>query len=574
MNETGLEITFRTLAKSPNRAASRLAISALSAPYFQIRRAAVEANLKRREAEGHLALLERWPTLGTALRGETPKYRHEFVSTLDERLPHLVGELRTHAIEAATFLGACELLPSMIRAATRGTALDRSAAERAAVDLAGILSRERMAAKPRLSQRQLLHIYSRSVAAVKERIRESLDRPDSPLFEILFMLVEDKNWIAATLAGGSDLREPLLAAVRRTRNAAALDRVMDLFANSNASKALAGALAERRDGEFVEATLRALESPFRAELIDRLRASRLLDWLEPSERTLRAVPRRFGPLLLRLAMRLTDHPPRMREILEGFYRVGEPDVRREALRLARRLPPHLIAGLLQEARNEADPQALGDVLMLLREKSSPETFEAAVAALERPHADVLAGLRRALPELTYEALMRRADAMGPDDLKAIGRAVFAVRPEALERLREGVDSGERSVRLRSLRLACSVGVVEEIESSLLASAKESDKFVRAAALEALALCDTEASADALTEALSDELPQIRDLAERLLTERISRPTQLPPPTLRPKMLAAFVAAASQGYGADSPSAGDGVREASAADAPVAGERTP
>lgn len=556
MNETGLEITFRVVAKSPNRAASRLAISALSAPYFEIRRAAIEATLKRKEVEGHLALLERWATLGAALRGETPKYRHEFVNTLDQRLPHLFGDLRTHAIEAATFLGACELLPSMIRAATRGPASDRSAAERAAVDLAGILTRERLSSKPRLTQRQLLHVYTRSVAAVKERIREALDRPDSPLFEILFVLVEDTNWIASTLVGSSDLQGPLLAAVRRTRNAAALDRVMDLFANSGASKALAGALADRRDGEFLEATLRALESPSRGELIDRLRATRLLDWLEPSERTLQSVPKRFGPLLLRLAMRLTDHPPRMREILEGFYRAGEPDVRREALRLARRLPSHLTSGLMHAARGESDPQAFGDLLALLREKNSPETFEAAVAAFERPHAEVLVGLRRALPELTYEALMRRADAMEADDLKAVGRAVFALRPEALERLREGTTSSDRAIRLRSLKLACSVGAVEEIESTLLAAAKEPDKFIREAALEALGLCDTEASADALTDALSDELPQLRDLAERLLTERLARPTNLAPPALRPKQLAAFVAAASQGYGAEALDAGE------------------
>lgn len=555
MNETGLEITFRVLAKSPNRAASRLAISALSAPYFEIRRAAVEATLKRKEAEGHLVLLERWATLGTALRGEAPKHRHEFVQTLDQRLPHLFGELRAHAIAAATFLGACELLPSMIRAATRGPAADRSAAERAAVDLAGILTRERMSSKPRLTQRQLLHIYTLSVTAVKERIREALDRPDSPLFEILFVLVEDRNWIASTLAGGSDLQRPLLAAVRRTRNPAALDRVMDLFANSGVSKTLAEALAERRDGEFLEATLRALESPSRGALVDRLRSTRLLDWLEPSERTLRSVPRRFGPLLLRLAMRLTDHPPRMREILEGFYRAGEPEVRREAIRLSKRLPSHLTTGLLHEACSEADPQAFGEALALLRETNSPETFEAAVAAFERPHAEVLAGLRRALPELTYEALMRRSDAMSADDLKAIGRAVFALRPEALERLREGATSSDRAIRLRSLKLACSVGAVEPIESTLLAAARESDRFIREAALEALGRCDTEASADALTEALSDELPQIRDLAERLLTQRLASPSVTLPP-LRPQQLAAFVAAASQGYGVDAPDAAE------------------
>jgi HEAT repeat protein len=101
-----------------------------------------------------------------------------------------------------------------------------------------------------------------------------------------------------------------------------------------------------------------------------------------------------------------------------------------------------------------------------------------------------------------------------------------------------------------------VGVVEEIESTLLAAAKESDKFVREAALEALALCDTEASVDALTEALSDELPQIRDLAERLLIERIARPTGLAPPALRPKQLAAFIAAASQGYGSEPADSGE------------------
>lgn len=561
MDQTGLEITFNSLAKSSNRAASRLAISALRSPYFAIRRAAVEATLKRKEPEGHLALLERWSTLGPALRQATPKNRFEFVKTLDERLPNLHGDLRTAAIEAATFLGACELLPSMIRAATRGAALDRSSAERASVDLAGILTRERLSRSPRLSQLSLLAIHSRSVAAVKERVREAVDRPESPLFEVLLVLVEDAQWIAdAIVRNRSDLRRPLLAAVRRTRNAAALDRTLDLFGNTAAFSVVAEALSGRRDPEFLEATLRALESSTSGKLVERLRSTQLLAWLEPDARTLSLVPKRYGPLLLRLAMRLTDHPPRMSDILEGFYRAGEADVRREALRLARRLPAHLTENLLREAREDEDPQTLGDLLPLLREKGSPEAFEAAIEALARRDSAALAGLRKAFPELTYETLVRRAEAMDVADLQAIGRAIFAVRPEALDRLRDGVTSSDRAIRLRSLHLACAVGAAEQIESTLLAAVQESDRFVRAAALEALAQCDTDAAADALAAALSDELPQIRDQAERLLTDRVLRQTTVAfPRPLRPKQLAAFVASASHGYAGEPEPAGERAR---------------
>jgi hypothetical protein len=153
-----------------------------------------------------------------------------------------------------------------------------------------------------------------------------------------------------------------------------------------------------------------------------------------------------------------------------------------------------------------------------------------VEMVDSPHEVVRSTARKCLAEFTFARYLASFDLLDEEVRASTGDLVKKVDPQTATLLRAELGSLVRSRRLRGLAVARALGMVTQVEDAVLAQLQDEDHLVRAEAAAALGEPLSQAAREALTEALDDRSPAVRNAAMRSLgLNRQAATSSAPPP---------------------------------------------
>ena len=213
------------------------------------------------------------------------------------------------------------------------------------------------------------------------------------------------------------------------------------------------------------------------------------------------------------------------EIVRFLLSEGKPGGRRAA---AKHLAPFEgpdADALAVESLDDPDPGVRANLIRQIRARPIPNAMSLLTEMVDDPHEEVRQALREALPEFTYQQFLANFASLPEDLLPTAGQLVRRIDVDVRPRLIEDMESPSRLRRQRAVSAAAAMGLVRELEPSVIERLSDEDHMVRVAAADALAECDTMPTWDALRAALLDRSVIVQKAAEKSLT-RIAQSLQV------------------------------------------------
>jgi HEAT repeat protein len=204
-----------------------------------------------------------------------------------------------------------------------------------------------------------------------------------------------------------------------------------------------------------------------------------------------------------------------------LLREGKPGGRRAAAEALAEFDGPEADALVLETLKDDDPLVRAHLIRQVRSRRIPGRMSLLIQMVDSPHEEVRAALRDALPEFTLEQFRANFDSMAEELLSTAGHLVRKIDVDVRPKL-TGQMGGLSPVRRRRAVLAAgAMGLVPDMEESVIGLLSDDDHMVRTAAAKALADCETMPSWDALSAALFDRSVIVQEAAEQSLN-RISQ----------------------------------------------------
>jgi HEAT repeat protein len=130
-------------------------------------------------------------------------------------------------------------------------------------------------------------------------------------------------------------------------------------------------------------------------------------------------------------------------------------------------------------------------------------------------------LRESLPEFTVRHFVSNLDSLPEEWINTVGSLVRKIDVEAGAMLQKELTCLSPVRRRRAVQAAGAMGLVRELEQTVIGLLSDEDHRVRIEAAKALADCDSRPSWEALRDALLDRSVIVQEAAEQSL-EQISQ----------------------------------------------------
>jgi HEAT repeat protein len=141
--------------------------------------------------------------------------------------------------------------------------------------------------------------------------------------------------------------------------------------------------------------------------------------------------------------------------------------------------------------------------------------------VDSPEEEVKQALRKAMPEFTLGQFLPNVEAMDEELRPIAGHLVRKIDPDIVPELAAAMEGPSPVGRRRAVVGASAMGLVQELEETVIRLLSDEDHMVRAAAAKALADCKSMPTWEALRDALLDQSFVVQQAAEQSL-EQISQ----------------------------------------------------
>jgi HEAT repeat protein len=207
---------------------------------------------------------------------------------------------------------------------------------------------------------------------------------------------------------------------------------------------------------------------------------------------------------------------RVFEAIEYLLLRGKPAGRREAAKALAQFEHPEAAALMIKALNDEDAEVRAQLLLQLRPRNIPAAVVLLVRMADSPDPAVRQALRAALPEFTLRRLLANFDVLDEDVRITAGTLVRKIDADASEELVKEFGSPLRVRRHRAVLVAEAMGVVHELEKSIVKLLSDNDQMVRLATARVLSDCKSRPTWEALRDAMFDRSFAVREAAEQSL----------------------------------------------------------
>jgi HEAT repeat protein len=520
MSATGVELTFQVLAKTSNPAAVPSLISALDSPHPQIRDFAVRSLLRRKEIEGHRAVLNRFNQLPPELQRVVWEHRVRLGGAIRELLRSGDPQEALLGIQIAVSFREYELVPVLTHMVLAPNRFPAKLAAGAILELAQALREERSESspKPRVPpleaiQRQFLHALGRAV--------ERFSSHQCPEILLAYVVLAEPG-------------DPLIARVLENPSHPAHRRLCEILqkaAHPNVVPLLVGLLqqhivppvvvrivARRSDLHFIKAFLSLIGGELPLHTQRHLSQLRTFSWLEQLPTVLPQLSVSEQIALTRLGQICGLRTSETLELLKCLLKWGEPAARKAAVLALEPITGPQGNHLFCQALNDPDPQVQAQAVRQLRKRGMLGALPKLIELLDSSELALRQAAQESLEEFRFDRFAAAFDLLEDDVRHTIGKLVRKADPQACDRLREEMQSASRVRRLRAIALAEAMELVTEREPELIQLADDPDHMVRTAAIKALARCRSESARQAIRRALTDRAIAVQQTAQAILAE--------------------------------------------------------
>ncbi len=292
--------------------------------------------------------------------------------------------------------------------------------------------------------------------------------------------------------------------------------LLSFLDDSHAPSAAITTLSRRSDPKFVKHLLRKIGfEPSAAAAINLKRVDNIA-WVRQDERLIDTLEEAEQHSLVQMLMASGIKRLEVFKTIEHLIRAGKPAGRRAAAQALARFNGSEANTLALQALEDADAYVQAAVLPQIRQRGIPGALSRLVDFTDSPHDMVRQAACESLSEFSFDRFLAAFDMLDDHIRQSTGELVRRINPHALPGLIEEMLSRSRTRRLRAVGVAISMGVIGDIEPTIIELLSDEDHVVRSEAVRALGYSNSESSRQALREALLDRSIVVQEIAERSL----------------------------------------------------------
>ena len=502
----GIDLTYRTLARTRNEAAIEVLRLATLDPDPAVRSRALESLLERDEFRCRQLVLARWKDLADRDRKMVSGRARWLEPAVSAALEG--GGLVSAAVDVASKTEMFGMLPKLIAVAEGGDAATGEKAVIAVTTMAESLGGEARRDHDRASLRgPALH-------RLGSLVRRATDETDPRLIDAFLAIATWSDGELRDLLDEETTRARLLRRLATSERQPVLQLLAGFVRRRDMPSTVAAVIAARSDDGFRDVLLATVggnpgETVFKN--LQRVgtpacckRPDGFWERLGPDSRAGLAHvaaatyvdPVRAMPLACRLAEEGGRGGDRAATNVLGRFQIPDADIWLRA------------AGTVAEG----DPRRI-------RADENARLLERLIRLLDRPYPPLVNQIRRLLRPLHAEQALPRFERLRPRSRRRLGRVVRMVDPDAIDQIRERLRHPVLAQRLEAIAAAESLAAVDDLLGPLSMIAQGDHQEARRRAAQALGEAEGEASLMILKQMAEYPDSAIRDAAVAALRRR-------------------------------------------------------
>lgn len=514
----GLNATFEHLARTENHLADDVLLAAMDSPHLPIRDLALRAVLDRRSPRGHREIFRRLPEMDAQSRS--------IVEERPERLSRVVsetfqsGDARqcSEACDAIVLFRLYDALPALIDILLGENCPCRQKAAQTVLELTELFYGELCSPNERSRRRDQDSARQRIIAALEDGAKKFARHRAAEVVEAFLLVSKQQNVVLRRMLRQTreSSHAAMIAALTASSRGGILRLLLSFLEDPQMPQVVKNILVNRTDPKYIDNLLAVAGSGASKAVAETLPRFDEFPWAKPGHPILAGMdgPRQADAVALLMATSIPRDT--LLELIGYLLREGKPEGRRAAARALSGFNGPEADLLNIQSLNDEDPTVRAVVLKELRPRRIPRAMSLLIRMVDTTHEQIREALREALPEFTFRHFMTNFDRLSDDVRVTAGYMVRKINSEASFDLNLEMESPSPVRRRRAVLAAGAMGLVRELEQSVIRLLSDDDHMVRIAAAQELAGCDTMPSWEALRDALLDRSVIVQETAEQSL----------------------------------------------------------
>ena len=516
----GLHGTFQFLAKTENETAVDVLAAGLDCPLKAIRDGSLQSLLTRSSPRGHQEIFRRLATLDKRCRSLINERPERLMRAAGAVLESMDGTECAAAMEGIVSFRLYDTIPALVARLKQKDAPNLDLISNTILKLTEQFYAELSDPKKRSKRNDLENVRRRITSALEMAVaRFDTHRRPEPLEAFLLVAKQQNVTLRRFLREPrARSREALVDVLSHSTQGGVIRLLLGFLEDPRLPHAVKSVLSTRTDVKFVENLLRKTGPRPSGSVAKTLARIDSIAWARPDHPVFQALDGSGQYNAVQLLMATSIDRAKLFELLRFLLAEGKPGGRRGAAQRLAEFEGAEADALVVEALEDEDPGVRAHLISQIRSRQIPGAMSRLIGLVGSPQEEVREALREALPEFTYRQFLTNFETMDEELLPTAGHLVRKIDNDVRPRLVEDMESRSRLVRRRAVLATGAMGLVGELEQSIIARLSDEDHMVRVAAANVLAECETMPTWDALRDALFDRSVAVQEAAEQSLRQ--------------------------------------------------------
>ncbi|WP_442481301.1 HEAT repeat domain-containing protein [Aeoliella sp. SH292] len=527
MSQPGIQRTLTTLWRTPNTSAADLLEDAVVGPSPAVRQGAIAALVRRRDEPSQQAFLRVFAGLNALEVASLGDVSKRFSTTLRKVLAH-------HDLDSARlachFIAACRAFdefPALVTAAADPSHPGGVALAQTALDLARALHDDIVAYRRAPSGRDPSFARRWALTALTKAVDQFQQHRRVELLEAFLLITTPNNETLTRLLSHTDHpgHEPLMALLRTSPSVGAIEVLAKLYDDPGTPLPLLEIAAQRTDLHFRELFLHAVGYPVSARTLENVGRLKRLAMLEKPSADWFTMPSESQAVAVELVMASRFSRRTKLAIVDEVLAKGSVIARSAACAALGEIDLPEATTRLERMLTDGDPNMVAFAAIALRKQGVSSAVDRLSRLLDHDDHSVRETARHGLRDFTFLRYAGKFDDLDERERRDLGRIVRDTDSSAIEQVRREIGGPTLARKLRGLQMAAAIGLVDQLEETIVKQATHQDAAVRAEAIMTLAQGSTNSARRAVEAATQDANALVRNRAGQALREMSQRQTQ-------------------------------------------------
>jgi len=516
----GLQETFQILTKTENEAAVDVLAAGLDCPHKAIRDRSLQALLTRSSPRGHQEIFRRLAKLDKRCRAIISERPERLMRAAGAALESMDGATCATALKGIVSFRLYDTIPALVARLNQKDIPNLDLISGTILKLTERFYSELSDPKKRSKRNDLENVRRRITSALEVAVaRFDTHRRREPLEAFLLVAKQQNVTLRRFLREPrARSREALVDVMSHSTQGGVIRLLLGFLEDPRLPNAVKSVLATRTDVKFIENLLQKTGPRPSGSVAKTLARIDSIAWASPKHPVFQELDGAGQYNAVQLLMATSMDRGELFEVLRFLLAGGKPGGRRGAAQRLAEFDGAEADALVVKTLEDEDPGVRAHLIRQIRSRQIRGAMSLLIGLVGSPQEEVREALREAMPEFTYRQFVTNFETMPDELLPTAGHLVRKIDTDVRPRLIEDLESRSRLVRRRAVLAAGAMGLVGELEPSIIERLSDEDHMVRVAAASILAECETMPSWEALRDAMFDRSAAVQEAAEKSLMQ--------------------------------------------------------